>query len=255
LPALRHLGWSLVLACYLLIPPAPTLARYPLLWRLLASSYLAWVRPGLFYLRREWRWRRDLSLINAQIRAHNRLASQLWIAPHYLRQAELILAQTGRRYPWTAGAVAMPWPVNTTGLLRPTPGEVSSVFYVTSGDFGGGARGDGITDDTTALLACVSAANISGNAVIWVPYGTFLTAQALVVNTGNVWFDGPGTIKLKNSSNHALIRFASAVTGGGVRNIGLDGNKANNTGPGDGYGNQGVQVGHDGSVCTHVSVL
>jgi len=114
-----------------------------------------------------------------------------------------------------------------------------------------GAVGDGVTDDTSALLAAIAAA--PAGSVIYFPHGTYITNSALVVTVNNLWFDGPGTIKLKDSANHAVIRF-HGVTGGGVRNIGIDGNKANNTG-GDGFGNQGVQMGDDLAVCTNVAVL
>lgn len=110
-----------------------------------------------------------------------------------------------------------------------------------------GAKGDGSTDDTSAIAAARSAVNSAGGGIVFFPPGTYISGNQTVYN--NVLHDGSGEgvsiIKLKNGSNTDLFSaFTSSInlagangtgstTGAnfwGFRNITLDGNKANQTG-------------------------
>lgn len=104
-----------------------------------------------------------------------------------------------------------------------------------------GALGDNATDDTTAIQAAIDAANAAGGGVVFFPKGTYISTLLTIYS--NLQLIGVGTqasvIKLKNTTNTALIRgydwvalSAGDTTGGihswSIRNMGLDGNKANN---------------------------
>lgn len=104
-----------------------------------------------------------------------------------------------------------------------------------------GATGDGSTDDTTAIQAAIDAANTAGGGTVFFPEGTYIST--LLTMYSNVHLAGVGptatTIKLKNSTNTALIQgydftalSAGDTTGGisdfSIRDMTLDGNKANN---------------------------
>src|SRR5579859_3031835 len=109
-----------------------------------------------------------------------------------------------------------------------------------------GAQCDGVTDDTTAVRAAITAASNAGGGAVYHPGGTCIT-QKLTLPTG-VWLVGAGyeasIYKLKNGVNDNLIETTnfSTLTGTntvaapynfGITNLTLDGNKANQT---TGYG-------------------
>ena len=106
-----------------------------------------------------------------------------------------------------------------------------------------GADPSGTFDSGPAFAnAALAAAAAGGNTTITVPNGTFSTGQSVVITSNNTWIDGIGTLQLRANTNLPVIRFATGVTGGGVRRITIDGNKANNTAPGP-FGNQGIYIG------------
>lgn len=103
------------------------------------------------------------------------------------------------------------------------------------------AKGDGVTDDTTAIQAAIDAVSAVGG-ILFFPAGTYIAA-GLVVKS-NVIYQGTGVdatfIKLKNGANTDLLvgqNFASLTGGtttGGISgfkfaDLTLDGNRANNT--------------------------
>lgn len=110
-----------------------------------------------------------------------------------------------------------------------------------------GARGDGTTDDTAAIQAAINA----GTNVVWLPAGTYLVTG--LTAAGGV--SGPGgtiqgvslfgsTLKLANGANQDLLTLNGQ--GWRVTNLGIDGNKANNT-----SGN-GIVVKYPRTIIDHV---
>lgn len=91
-----------------------------------------------------------------------------------------------------------------------------------------GAAGDGVTDDTAAVQAAVTAGPI-----VYFPPGTYLVGRILVPSNRTLCGAGfSSVLKLKASSNSALL--VNSTWGVGNTNIHihdlkLDGNKANNT--------------------------
>ncbi len=105
----------------------------------------------------------------------------------------------------------------------------------------GGAKGDGSTDDSTAIQNTINAANSAGGGTVYFPPGTYVCSGLTIY--GKIRYLGAGIentiLKLKNSSNTFLAQtngFASLTgtngTGGEVNwmieGITLDGNKASN---------------------------
>src|SRR5579885_2890154 len=109
-----------------------------------------------------------------------------------------------------------------------------------------GALGDGITDDTSAIASAITAATSSGG-IVFFPAGTYLTTTQTLVS--NVILAGAGEgatiIKLKNATNGDLLSANTAninlsaastsssntaLTNWGLRDLTLDGNKANQSG-------------------------
>lgn len=92
-----------------------------------------------------------------------------------------------------------------------------------------GAKGDGVTDDTAALQAAITAA---GNSTIRFPAGNYIKSAALTVATGFAPLligDGIGSTRIiNNSSTAGGIIFSNATSasmplGGGIQNMTIDG--------------------------------
>lgn len=101
-----------------------------------------------------------------------------------------------------------------------------------------GATGNGSTDDTTDIQAAITAAEVAGGEVFF-PAGTYLVSSTLSITTSNVAMRGTpnSIIKAANASN--LTNGVIGVTGTGVRfvelrDLTIDGNRANQTTDGRG---------------------
>jgi hypothetical protein len=99
-----------------------------------------------------------------------------------------------------------------------------------------GAKGDGTTDDSTAMATAVTALVALGTSgAIYAQAGTYiLDACTFAALTGGVrlFGDGPGltVFKHKDSATAAMLTFASTITGHvRVEHLTLDGNRANQT--------------------------
>ncbi len=111
-----------------------------------------------------------------------------------------------------------------------------------------GAVGDGLTDDTAAIIRARDAAGVGGT--LSFPAGTYFVAGMRANVSGQVWeLDSAATLKLRDAANASLL----AITGAGVRVSGgrIDGNGAAQTNFGtciDTYASnvtiQGVDVGN-----------
>jgi hypothetical protein len=97
-----------------------------------------------------------------------------------------------------------------------------------------GAKGDGSTDDATAINAAITAASTAGGTVYFPP-GTYIVGSVIKL-LSNVRLLGAGwtasILKAKNTSNIVILE-GEAYAGVGIVNsaveqLGLDGNKANN---------------------------
>lgn len=104
-----------------------------------------------------------------------------------------------------------------------------------------GAIGDGLNDDRPAIQLAIDAAQAAGGGIVFFPAGKYLldsphasvTGICLYIDGDNVFLEGLGRgisiIKLGDGVNAALTNF-NLVTGGGVKKLELDGNRANNSG-------------------------
>lgn len=81
-----------------------------------------------------------------------------------------------------------------------------------------GAVGDGITDDTVAIIAAVATGK-----TVYIPDGIFLTNEIGVATTGQT-ITGTGILKLNNARNSNVIRInANNIT---IEGITIDGNRS-----------------------------
>lgn len=95
-----------------------------------------------------------------------------------------------------------------------------------------GAVGDGVADDTDAILAAVAAVPASGG-VVHFPRGIYKLSQTILLPASTrIVGDGPGasTIIMANATNlNPMIANASlGLANNGVSNITIDGNKSHN---------------------------
>lgn len=115
----------------------------------------------------------------------------------------------------------------TTFSVSPTMYNVKSAGF--------GAKGDGLTNDSTTIQAAMDAAGVAGGGVVLLPVGTYLINASLKFNYDNVTLTGAGsgTILLaKAALNADIITTTNAGVARhliGVQSMTLDGNRANQT--------------------------
>jgi len=95
-----------------------------------------------------------------------------------------------------------------------------------------GATGDGLTDDTIAVIAANAAAGATGQPLYW-PAGTYVLTN-VPLSTGSTWY-GAGmdltTLKLKAATNGTMIETVTANTDNVIlSDMTFDGNSGANTG-------------------------
>ncbi len=99
-----------------------------------------------------------------------------------------------------------------------------------------GAKGDGITDDSSAIQDAIDSLAPSGGTV-YIPKGTFVVNSFIRLSMSNVILEGSGkstVLKLGNNRNHPVIVIGDysaenptyIVSNVEVRNLAIDGNKA-----------------------------
>jgi hypothetical protein len=117
-----------------------------------------------------------------------------------------------------------------------------------------GAKGDGVTNDTTAIQAAIDVAEAAGAGTVYCPVGTYMTDTLYLVD--DVTIEGAGSLSVlklipHTKTHNPILRLGtpttdtaatatkSAILGRGtahrakVRNLKLDGNSAAQTGPSD----------------------
>jgi hypothetical protein len=137
----------------------------------------------------------------------------------------------------------------------PAPTHVQTAFNVR--DYG--AVGDGATDNTARIQAAISAAR-AGGGIVFFPPGTYLTRRLTLYSRVHLYGSGGDAtvLKLWPGANSAIIesdgfaklagtRSADGITLFGVRDLALDGNKAQNAKAGYGlrlygYGYELIEV-------------
>lgn len=128
-------------------------------------------------------------------------------------------------------------------LLTKETAALARAFLEAQGAIGGfynakdyGAKGNGATDDATAIQNAIYACATAGGGVVYLPAGTFIVGTTLILEAG-VALRGAGayatTLKLKNGANTDLLRTTNYGTGGAykfaITSLSADGNQANNT--------------------------
>jgi hypothetical protein len=127
------------------------------------------------------------------------------------------------------GAASDGWAQPAPILSSYAPGDVANVR-----DFG--AKGDGVTDDRTAIMNAIIAVAANGGTVFFPP-GTYLINAGIDLNYSNVVLQGASpfasTIKLGVASSMIIDTEPGQVSRVGIENLGIDGSKddqANDTG-------------------------
>jgi hypothetical protein len=94
------------------------------------------------------------------------------------------------------------------------------------------AQGDGTTDDTSAIQAAIDAAYTQGGGRVFLPRGIYSTGHLTIKTNVLMFGEGMGVtiIKLRNAINDNIIG-GTAATNVSVRDMTLDSNRTNQTGP------------------------
>jgi hypothetical protein len=129
---------------------------------------------------------------------------------------------------------------SSIGFIQSGTGAVARTLQaknrdtVNAKDFG--AVGDGVADDTEAILAAIATGkNVKLNA------GTFLTSSIVITTPNGINLTGEGryltVLKLKNGLNDHVISIATGATNCTISSLTIDQNRANNT------GGHGIRIG------------
>jgi hypothetical protein len=126
----------------------------------------------------------------------------------------------------------MPSLLQAAATVQPAAREPFSVVSIRQF----GAAGDGVTDDTSAIVAAVSTACRGGGGTIYIPSGTFIIdpATAPIPICSNLFVHGTGTLKVKPDTGNYRAIFAALPPDAPVNNvtftgITVDQNAYNNT--------------------------
>lgn len=107
--------------------------------------------------------------------------------------------------------------------LKPEGGSGS---YISVKDYG--AKGDGATDDTTAIQTTIDKVNELGGGIVFIPKGTYLLSNAINLYDYTILMgEGPATVlKVVDNINidDNIIKMVD-ISGTGVCNLSINGNK------------------------------
>jgi hypothetical protein len=117
------------------------------------------------------------------------------------------------------------------GKIRPDRGEFidkgNQVYAITHPDFGnGGAKGDGVTDDTLAIQACIDLA-VENRGTVFVPAGIFKHTGLTATDRVRIIGTGPDSIlrNVATDGSHGLhvMNGATTIDGWFIANLTMAG--------------------------------
>lgn len=98
---------------------------------------------------------------------------------------------------------------NVPQLVQPsgTALRLGPAAHVNVLEYPYGAKGDGVTDDSAAILAAIDAVSSAGGGHVFFPAATYLVGSGLAVAASNVGFrgTGPGSIIKASATNFSLF--------------------------------------------------
>lgn len=123
---------------------------------------------------------------------------------------------------WKDSAGAVDWKV----LIGATATDLDTAFGSVSGMFFNvkspayGAVGDGVTDDTVAIAAAITAANLETGAIVFFPRGTYRTTSALTVSDGvSLWGSGSAATSIMLDAPSGSVLAISGSAGAAVDEV------------------------------------
>lgn len=122
---------------------------------------------------------------------------------------------------WTTSAGAPDWEVLSDGVATPLQGLISSLGGYLLSVKNYDAAGDGVTNDTSAINACLAAASSSGK-VAFFPPGTYKVTSALSLPAGvSMLGCGPAKsiIKMDHASNNMFAHTGTATEFQNIRGL------------------------------------
>jgi hypothetical protein len=117
-----------------------------------------------------------------------------------------------------------------------------------------GVKGDGVTDDTTAIQAAIN--SLSSGILYFPSLGTYVV-ESITMKNGVYIFAENALFKLKDSSGDSkrLFQFTGVSNSGILGHVTIDGNKANQIYVDDGHGQIGVGIGPGASDLTFGTLI
>lgn len=152
----------------------------------------------------------------------------------------------------------VPWRKPTLWELGPELGLDLQVprIDVRENRFAGGAKGDGVTDDTLAIQQAINVASAAGGGIVFCPAGTYLITSTLVMKSrvrlcGVASWNTLGSsshatvIKVANGANVDAVSFPTTTANARLEDVLLDCNKANQSaGGGVNFAGTNTQAGN-----------
>jgi parallel beta-helix repeat protein len=93
-----------------------------------------------------------------------------------------------------------------------------------------GAKGDGVTDDTVALQAAITACGVAGGGTVFLNRGTYLVSAQITIDADNIVLEGDSDdttiIKVANSAGHQNAVYSTGRSNISIRRLQIDANKA-----------------------------
>lgn len=127
---------------------------------------------------------------------------------------------------WVASAGTTNWQVMIGGVPTDLDAALASVtpVFVNVKDPLYGAIGDGVTDDTTAIVAAIAAANADGGGIVFFPPGTYPVTALNSISNANITLMGCGSgasIIRGRTAGTSIIRFTDNTSTATKRITGL----------------------------------